>query len=84
LLCFRYNPDGNLDEDQLNRLNEELLNAMNQTGRIYIAHTRLKNRYTLRLMIGQTNTSMEHVEEAWQLLIEKSAELCKSDKANSR
>jgi aromatic-L-amino-acid decarboxylase len=84
LLCFRYNPDGNLDEDQLNRLNEELLNAMNQTGRIYISHTRLKNRYTLRLMIGQTNTSMEHVEEAWQLLIEKSAELCKSDKANSR
>ena len=75
LICFRFNPAGNLSEDQLDRLNENLLLAMNKTGRIYITHTRLKGRYTLRLMVAQTNTKIEHMEEAWQLLLEKSAEL---------
>jgi aromatic-L-amino-acid decarboxylase len=78
LLCFRYNPGGNLDDDQLDRLNEELLHAMNRSGRVYISHTRLNGRYTLRLMVAQTNTAMEHVEEAWQLLLEKSTELYQS------
>lgn len=82
LLCFRYNPDSNLDDEQLDRLNEELLQAMNRTGRIYISHTRLNGRFVLRFMVAQTNTSMEHVEEAWKLLIEKSAEVYNPDKIN--
>ncbi len=80
LLCFRYHPEGNLDEEQLDRLNEELLNALNATGRIYISHTRLKGRYTLRFMVAQTNTAMEHINEAWQLLLDKSTELYNPDK----
>ena len=80
LLCFRYHPEGNLDEEQLDRLNEELLNTLNATGRIYISHTRLKGRYTLRFMVAQTNTAMEHVDEAWQLLLDKSTELYNPDK----
>ena len=80
LLCFRYHPVGNLDEEQLDRLNEQLLIALNATGRIYISHTRLKGRYTLRFMVAQTNTAMEHVNEAWQLLLEKSTELYDTDK----
>ena len=52
-----------------------LLHALNKTGKIYISHTRLKGRYALRFMIAQTNTECENVEEAWQLLLEKSAGL---------
>jgi len=31
-------------------------------------------------MVAQTNTAMEHVNEAWQLLLEKSTELYDTDK----
>jgi aromatic-L-amino-acid/L-tryptophan decarboxylase len=80
LICFRLNPSLNFPENQLDQLNENLLQALNKTGKMYISHTRLENRYTLRFMIAQTNTGSENVEEAWQLLLEKSAELIKNNK----
>ncbi|MBN1416581.1 MAG: aminotransferase class I/II-fold pyridoxal phosphate-dependent enzyme [Bacteroidales bacterium] len=73
LICFRYKPNDNFTEDQLNELNENLLKAMNRTGNVYISHTRLNGKYTLRFITAQTNTGMKHIDKAWQLLIEKSA-----------
>ncbi|MBN2274754.1 MAG: aspartate aminotransferase family protein [Bacteroidales bacterium] len=84
LLCFRYNPSGDLSEDELDLLNENLLKEMNNTGKVYITHTRLKGKYCLRLVIAQTNTTMEHVEQAWQLLIDKSVQIINSGKINPR
>ena len=75
LICFRFKPSRDFSEKQLDQLNEELLQAMNQTGKIYISHTRLNGKYALRFMIAQTRTGSENVEAAWQLLLEKSAEL---------
>jgi aromatic-L-amino-acid decarboxylase len=80
LICFRLNPAGNYSEDQLDRLNENLLQNLNRTGKMYISHTRLNGRYTLRFMIGQTNTGKENVKEALQLLQEQSAELIRKIK----
>jgi len=80
LICFRLNPSLNLHGDQLDRLNENLLQLLNKTGKLYISHTRLNNRYALRFMISQTNTGIENVEEAWQLLLEKSTEVIRENK----
>src|SRR5215469_3025662 len=57
LVCFRLKSgdDGN----------QRLLDALNRSGHLYLTHTRLTNRLTLRLSIGQTNTAERHVRAAW-------------------
>jgi len=74
LVCFRYRPPG-VAEEKLDRLNQQLLAAVNATGRVFMTHTRLGGRYTIRLVIGQRATERRHVEEAWRLIREAAARL---------
>jgi len=66
LLCFRYHPPYIRSEEKLNALNEELLHRINRDGRIYMTHTKLGGRYTLRMVIAQTHVEQRHVEEGWE------------------
>jgi len=66
-VCFRFRPAGAVEED-INRLNETLNHRLNDTGKIYLSHTVLNGVYTLRMVTGQTNLRMEHVEKAWDLI----------------
>jgi len=68
VVCFRYKPAG-LNEDQLNSLNEKINHQLNDTGDIYLSHTTLNGKYTLRMVTAQTNVTQEHVEKAWQLIL---------------
>lgn len=77
LICFRFHPEGLNDEEILNKLNERLLMEINSSGKAYLSHTKLDGRYVLRMVIGQTNVAWRHVEETWQLLIERSVEVLK-------
>jgi aromatic-L-amino-acid decarboxylase len=74
MVCFRYNPPG-YGEEELNSLNEKLNHLLNDTGKIYLTHTILNGRYTLRMVTGQTNVTLEHVEKAWELIRQKAEEL---------
>jgi aromatic-L-amino-acid decarboxylase len=73
-VCFRANPHGYPDE-KLNELNENLMHAVNQTGQMYISHTKLHNKITLRLAVGNMKTEKEHVAGAWDLLQSKLRDL---------
>ena len=68
LVCFRYKPKGISDEAELNRINEELLRKINQTGKAFLSHTKLNGKYTLRMSIAQTNVQRRHVEAAWEMI----------------
>lgn len=68
LVCFRYVPEGMTDLEQINRFNEELEKKLNASGKIYITHTKLNGKYTLRLVIAQTYVEERHVREAWELI----------------
>jgi aromatic-L-amino-acid decarboxylase len=35
---------------------------------VFISHTELRGRYTLRVAIGNAATTAEHVDRAWDLL----------------
>jgi aromatic-L-amino-acid decarboxylase len=70
LLCFRYKPENISDPEKLNNINEQLLQRVNATGKMYITHTKLNGKYTLRMVIAQTNVNRTHVENAWKLLQE--------------
>lgn len=74
LVCFRLNPGG-LDEDQLNDLNKRFLEKINGVGDVFLTHTSLKGKYTLRLAIGSRLTAERHVARAWEIVRQKAGEM---------
>ncbi|MPZ22751.1 MAG: hypothetical protein GEU28_04255 [Dehalococcoidia bacterium] len=67
VVCFRYRPEG-VGEGELERLNVALLDAVNASGDVFISHTRLDGRYTLRVQISHLRTTEEHIMRAWEIL----------------
>jgi aromatic-L-amino-acid decarboxylase len=67
VVCFRFRPQG-IDEEKVNKLNEKLNHILNDSGKIYLTHTVLNGKYTLRMVTAQTNVTLEHVEKAWELI----------------
>ncbi len=72
VVCFRMNPAGkSLSEKELAALNQQLMDDVNDTGRIFIAQTILKGKYTLRYAIGNIRTNESIVRAAWKLIQEQ-------------
>lgn len=72
---FRYNPETSLSEDTLNRLNEELLDSINQGGKLFLSHTKINGAYVFRMIIGQTYVEQKHVEKALEILKSEAGQL---------
>lgn len=62
--CFRIQPDGMKNPEELNRLNETLLEEINRGGELFLTHTRINGLYTLRMLTGQTYVEEKDVEVA--------------------
>ena len=60
LICFRHRGG---DE-----LNKRIMDELNDSGKIFLTHTKLGGRLVLRVCIGQSRTELEHVEQAWRLI----------------
>ena len=60
LVCFRHRGG---DE-----VNQQVLDELNQSGALYLTHTKLNDKLTLRMSIGQTHTEARHVARAWELI----------------
>jgi aromatic-L-amino-acid decarboxylase len=60
LVCFR--KEGSDEE------NEAILERVNASGEIFISHTKLNDRYVLRLAIGNERTAEDDVRRAWDVL----------------
>jgi len=70
LVCFRLRSG-----DQANQL---LMDRLNASGDLFLTHTKLDGKLTLRFCVGQTNTQTRHVERAWRRIQEETAKLGKS------
>jgi aromatic-L-amino-acid decarboxylase len=66
-VCFRWNP-GTLQEAELDARNAAIIDAVNRSGEVFLSHTRLADRFTIRLSVGNLRTEPRHVERAWELL----------------
>lgn len=66
-VVFRYRPAG-LEEAPAEAANVLLLQQLNNTGEVFLSHTRVKGTYALRLAIGNIRTTEAHVARAWALV----------------
>lgn len=60
LVCFRHRAG--------DAASEALLRSVNASGEIFLSHTKLDGRFTLRLCVGQATTQLRHIEQAWECL----------------
>jgi len=67
LVCFRHRGG--------DAVNQAILDQVNNSGKMYMSHTRLDDKLTLRLCVAQTHTAREHVERAWQTIRQAAADL---------
>ena len=67
LVCFRHKEG---DES-----NQKIMNRLNRSGDLYLTHTKLDGKLTLRLCVGQTDTEARHVERAWKRICEEAGKL---------
>jgi len=73
-VCFRWRPAGrDLEEAALDRSNGAIMDGVNRSGEVFLSHTRLDGRFTIRLVVGNIRTEPRHVERAWALLLEAAA-----------
>lgn len=68
MVIFRYK-DGNRSEEQLNELNQQLLTKINDSGNAFITHTKVKGKYAIRLVSGQTRVKLKHVKKVWKMIL---------------
>lgn len=78
LVCFRRAPEG-ASEDAIARLNAAIMEQVNARGHVYLSHTKLAGRYTLRLAVGNIRTGRQHIELAWRELREAALFVERSD-----
>lgn len=70
LFTFRHHPQGLDDEAALDELNASLVRRINDDGRIYLTQNRVRGRFAIRFVVGQTWTERRHVQEAWAVIRE--------------
>jgi aromatic-L-amino-acid decarboxylase len=60
VVCFRYK---GTDEE-----NQDILDAVNASGKVFLSHTVLNGQFVIRLAIGNLGTGRDDVGQAWELL----------------
>ncbi len=76
LVCFRACPVVDAESEvarhgRLDVLNEAIMHGVNATGRALLSHTKLNDKLTLRLSVGNIRTTEKHVRQVWDLLNEQ-------------
>jgi len=67
LICFRHKSG-----DEANQI---IMDRLNRSGDLFLTHTKLDGKLTLRVCVGQTHTQARHVEKAWKRICEEAERL---------
>jgi aromatic-L-amino-acid decarboxylase len=77
MLVFRFKPSSVIDESLLNDLNEQLIAKLNNSGKMFLTHTKVGAVYAIRMPIGQTYVEQRHIDTAWELIQHSASSLLK-------
>lgn len=61
--------------DRIDKINSELVERINASGRAYLTQTKLRGRTVMRIGFGNVLTTEEHVKRAWELIQQVASEL---------
>jgi aromatic-L-amino-acid decarboxylase len=67
LVCFRHKAG--------DAANQTIMDRLNRSGDLFLTHTKLQGKLTLRLSVGQTHTQARHVENAWAKILKEAKAL---------
>jgi aromatic-L-amino-acid decarboxylase len=71
VVVFRCRPAGvTADAPTLDALNARILERVNASGEVFLSHTKVGDRYAIRLAVGNLRTSRATIERAWDLIRE--------------
>jgi aromatic-L-amino-acid/L-tryptophan decarboxylase len=63
ICCFRYVPPGvKASDDELNRLNEQILTVVQKGGRAYVSNANVNGKFSLRACITNFRTTKSDIE----------------------
>jgi aromatic-L-amino-acid/L-tryptophan decarboxylase len=78
VVCFRFIGAG---KNELDRLNSEIVERINASGRAYLTQTKLRARTVMRIGLGNVLTTEEHLRKAWQIIQETAGALRRNPKS---
>ena len=70
LVCFRHKAG--------DPANQTIMDRLNHSGYLFLTHTKLHGKLTLRLSVGQAHTQARHVENAWKRIQEETTNLAET------
>jgi aromatic-L-amino-acid decarboxylase len=65
VLCFR---SVGADKNEIDKMNSEIVERINASGRAYLTQTKLRDRTVIRIGFGNVLTTEEHLRTAWELI----------------
>ncbi|KAM3371137.1 hypothetical protein ACQJBY_018488 [Aegilops geniculata] len=68
LVCFRIKASGAMTEKDADEANRVLMENLNKTGKAYLAHTVVGDKFVLRFAVGSSLQEERHVRSAWDLI----------------
>src|SRR5262249_21016892 len=72
VVCFRFIDS---DVNKLDKLNSDIVERINASGRAYLTQTKLRGRTVIRIGLGNVLTTEEHLSKAWEIIQETAAKL---------
>jgi len=83
VICFRFvgdaapSPRGHMAArgravsiDELDKLNSEIVEQINASGRAYLTQTKLRGQTVMRIGLGNVLTTEDHLRKAWEIIQE--------------
>jgi aromatic-L-amino-acid/L-tryptophan decarboxylase len=77
VVCFRWvgsarcagrTSQRDVPTDQLDKLNSEIVERINASGRAYLTQTKLRGRTVMRIGLGNVLTTEVHLRRAWEMI----------------
>jgi aromatic-L-amino-acid/L-tryptophan decarboxylase len=67
-ICFRAIPAMVISESELNTFNKNLMDNINSSGKVFLSHTVLNGKFTIRIVISGVRTEEKHVREVFEVI----------------
>ncbi|HEY4869191.1 MAG TPA: pyridoxal-dependent decarboxylase [Candidatus Dormibacteraeota bacterium] len=68
VVCLRARPRRLGSDVDLDRLNDRVMERINADGHFFLSHTRLRDRFAIRVAFGNVRTAERHADELWHAL----------------